>query len=281
MELLDLYARLWSHRTTWMIGGIVVITLVAALALGRRDLVSGRALANSRVSLAFLLGNFLLAPWMVLFRMSLVAGYADLGLPQLAPAAWAGLPFAVVVLVAWIADEFWLYWVHRWLHSRWGWPIHAIHHSDSHVNSLTLWRVHILEVAVMRIFAIVLVSWLGLPPEAVGASAAIAIVHAAYIHAPIDWEHGPLRMLIASPRFHRWHHYDAEPAYTTNLANALPLLDRIFGTYAEPRRLDAPLGAATAGVPDTQFIALWLWPFREWGRMLGNLGATGRGKAAP
>lgn len=279
MEVFDLYARLWSHRSAWVIGAIIVLTLVAALLFGRRDLVSGRALANSGVSLAFFLANFLLVPLMVLLKMSLVALYAAIDLPQLAPAVWAGLPFALVVLVAWIADEVWLYWVHRWLHSRWGWPIHAIHHSDSHVNGLTLWRVHILEVVVMRVFAIAMVSWLGLPPEAVGASAGLAIVHGAYVHAPLDWEHGPFRMLLASPRFHRWHHYDAAPAYTTNLANALPLLDRIFGTYCAPRRLDAPLGAATAGVPDTDFVALWLWPFREWGRMLGL--ARVRGEAAP
>jgi sterol desaturase/sphingolipid hydroxylase (fatty acid hydroxylase superfamily) len=181
------------------------------------------------------------------------------------------------VMIAFVADGFWLYWVHRWLHGRWGWPIHAIHHSDSHVNGLTLWRIHMLEAVVMRIFAIVMISWMGLPPEAAGASMLFAMLHAIYIHSDLDWDHGPLRMILASPRFHRWHHYDAPAAYTTNLANALPVFDWLFGTYRAPHRLDAPLGAQTANVPDTAFIALWLWPFREWARMLARRRAVDGG----
>jgi sterol desaturase/sphingolipid hydroxylase (fatty acid hydroxylase superfamily) len=268
LELLDLYARLLDPQLTGVIAFTVLAIVAAALLLGRRDLLSRSALDNSRVSLLFFISNFLLLPTVVLFKMSLVAGYSALGLPQLPTAIWASVPFALLVVIVFLADELWLYWVHRWLHSRWGWPIHAIHHSDTHVNGLTLWRIHVLEAVSMRFFAVLMISWMGLPPEAAGASTVFALLHAVYIHSPLDWDHGPLRMVIASPRFHRWHHYDAEPAYTTNLANAVPLFDWLFGTYRAPHRLDAPLGARTANVPDTDFIALWLWPFREWSRMV-------------
>ena len=270
MELLELYARLWNQRSMWLMAFIVVATVSTALLFGRRELVSRSALDNSRVSLLFFLSNFLLLPWVVIFKMALVAAYAALALPRLPVAIWGSVPFPILVGIAYVADEFWLYWVHRWLHGRWGWPIHAIHHSDSHVNGLTVWRIHVLEAVAMRLFAVVMISWIGLPPEAAGAATLFALLHSAYIHSPLDWDHGPLRMFIASPRFHRWHHYDAPQAYTTNLANALPLLDWLFGTYRPPQRLDAPLGARTADVPDTAFIALWLWPFREWARMLGE-----------
>jgi sterol desaturase/sphingolipid hydroxylase (fatty acid hydroxylase superfamily) len=268
LEPLDVYTRLLSPRLIGVIALTVVATAAAALLLGRRDLLSRSALDNSRVSLLFFVSNLLLAPLVVLLKMSLVAGYGGLGLPQMPPAIWSAVPFFLLVVIAFLADELWLYWVHRWLHGRWGWPIHAIHHSDSHVNGLTVWRIHVLEAMSMRLFAVVIIGWMGLPPEAAGASALFAMLHAAYIHSPLDWDHGPLRMVIASPRFHRWHHYDAEPAYKTNLANAVPLFDWLFGTYRTPHRLDAPLGARTANVPDTDFAALWLWPFREWARML-------------
>lgn len=267
MELLDVYSRLLSPRLIGVIALTVVATAAAALVFGRRDLLSRSAIDNSRVSLLFFTTNLLFAPLVVVFKMSLVAGYGAAGLPQMSPAIWSSVPFLLLVLIAFLADELWLYWVHRWLHGRWGWPIHAIHHSDSHVNGLTVWRIHVLEAMSMRLFAVVIIGWMGLPAEAAGASALFAMLHAAYIHSPLDWDHGPLRMVIASPRFHRWHHYDAEPAYKTNLANAVPLFDWLFGTYRTPHRLDAPLGARTANVPDTDFVALWLWPFREWSRM--------------
>ena len=261
----------------WAIAFIVVASVGAALLFGRRDLISRSAVENSRVSVLFFLTNFLLAPWVILSKMGIVATYSMLGLPQMPSSLWTDVPFVLLVLISFLADEFWLYWVHRWLHSRWGWPIHAIHHSDSHVNGLTPWRIHVLEAVVMRLFAVFMLSWMGMPPEAAGASSLFVLLHSIYIHTPIDWDHGPLRMVIASPRFHRWHHYDAEPAYMTNLANALPIYDWLFGTYRPPHLLDAPLGAKTANVPDTQFIALWMWPLREWGRMLREL-ATSRAK---
>jgi sterol desaturase/sphingolipid hydroxylase (fatty acid hydroxylase superfamily) len=261
LELLDFYTRLLNPRLVGVIVFTVVVTATVALLFGRRDLLSRSAIDNSRVSMLFFFSNLLLAPLVVLLKVSLVAAYGALGLPQMQPDIWDTFPFFLLVVIAFLADEMWVYWVHRWLHSHWGWPIHAIHHSDSHVNGLTVWRIHVLEAMSMRIFAVVIIGWMGLPPEAAGASALFAMLHAAYIH-------GPLRMIIASPRFHRWHHYDAEPAYKTNLANAVPLFDWLFGTYRTPYRLDAPLGARTANVPDTDFAALWLWPFREWLRML-------------
>lgn len=270
---MDIAARLvhiWDLPSAKVIAGIAVVTLLVALVGGYRALVSGNALANSRVSLLFWLSNTLLMPWLALASAGFVAAYGALGLPSLSPSAWQAVPFPLLVLIAFLANEFWLYWSHRWLHSRWGWPIHAIHHSDSHVNGFTLWRVHLLEAMVMQLFALVMIGWMGLPPAAAGAGVLVVMLHAVYIHSPLDWDHGPLRMIIASPRFHRWHHVDAEPAYNTNLANAVPLFDWLFGTYRTPHRLDAPLGARSAGVPDTDFVSLWAWPFMEWARMIGD-----------
>ena len=270
MDIAVTLMHLWGLQSVKVIVGITVVTLLIVIIGGHRALVSRNALANSRVSLLFWFSNLLLMPWLALVSAGFVMAYGTLGLPRLSPSAWQAVPFPLLVLITFLANEFWLYWVHRWLHSRWGWPIHAIHHSDSHVNGFTQWRIHILEAVVMRLFALVMIGWMGLPPAAAGAAALAVTLHAAYIHSPLDWEHGPLRMIIASPRFHRWHHLDAAPAYKTNLANAVPLFDWLFGTYRAPHRLDAPMGARSAGVPDTDFGSLWLWPFREWSRMIGD-----------
>lgn len=271
MDIAANLAPLWDEPTVKIIAGIAVVTLLVAVVGGHRALISGNALTNSRVSLLFWFSNILLSPWAALASAGFVMAYSALGLPSLPTSAWQAVPFPLLVAIAFLANEFWLYWVHRWLHSRWGWPIHAIHHSDSHVNGFTVWRIHVLEAVVMQLFSLVMMGWMGLPPAAVGASSLAVVLHSVYIHSPLDWDHGPLRMVIASPRFHRWHHCDAAPAYNTNLANAVPLFDWLFGTYRAPRRLDAPMGARSANVPDTDFVALWLWPFMEWARMIRDV----------
>lgn len=274
--------RLWELRSFQVIVGTAAVTLLIALVGGYRALVSRNALANSGVSVLFWFSNLMLTPWLALATAGVLMAYNALGLPRLSPSVWHDVPFPVLVLIAFVAKEFWLYWSHRWLHSRWGWPIHAIHHSDTHVNGLTQWRIHLLEAVVMRLFALVMIGWMGLPPAAAAASTLAVLLHSAYVHSPLDWDHGPLRMVIASPRFHRWHHLDAEPAYNTNLANALPLYDWLFGTYRAPHQLDAPMGARSAGVPDNDFVALWVYPFREWARMIGEAaGVRPRPAAAP
>ncbi|CAN0605973.1 unnamed protein product, partial [Ectocarpus sp. 12 AP-2014] len=84
----------------------------------------------------------------------------------------------------------------------------------------------------------------------------------------VDWRHGRFKYLIASPYFHRWHHADTPEAYGKNLANMMPLWDRMFGTYCEPDKIDAPMGLRESGVNDTNPLAILVFPFMQWGRML-------------
>lgn len=50
----------------------------------------------------------------------------------------------------------------------------------------------------------------------------------------MSWDFGPLRAILASPRFHRWHHTSAEEGRDKNFAGLLPLWDILFGTYYIP-----------------------------------------------
>jgi sterol desaturase/sphingolipid hydroxylase (fatty acid hydroxylase superfamily) len=77
----------------------------------------------------------------------------------------------------------------------------------------------------------------------------------------LDWGHGPFRYLLASPRFHRWHHADTPELYGKNLANMFPFFDVMFGTYHVPGICREPMGAV--GVPENNFIQLMLFPITE------------------
>ncbi len=187
-------------------------------------------------------------------------------LPMLDDGIWVGAsPWLTIPLIL-LAVDFADYWNHRLMHvSKWLWPIHSIHHSDPHPTVLTAGRVHLLEPALMQISYLVLLTWLSLPYEVLGGVAGLRVLHNMYIHINVDWDHGPLRYLIASPRYHRWHHADEPAAYGKNLANIFPFYDVVFGTYYVPGACDLPVGAQ--GVPTTA-LKMFAWPFQAWNGLL-------------
>jgi sterol desaturase/sphingolipid hydroxylase (fatty acid hydroxylase superfamily) len=59
--------------------------------------------------------------------------------------------------------------------------------------------------------------------------------YAIFLHANVNWDFGPLRSVVATPVFHRWHHSREREAWDKNFAGLLPLWDILFGTYYMPR----------------------------------------------
>ncbi len=193
--------------------------------------------------------------------------YDALGIPTLDPAIWDQLPVLLVVVIGIITKDFADYWSHRAMHTKWGWATHAAHHSDTHVNAFTGLRVHFLESILMTISYVLLLTWMQIP-EVIPIVALFYAVQGIYIHLDLDWDHGPLKYLFASPRYHRWHHADVPEAYGKNLASVIPLFDVIFGTYYNPGVCKEPMGALKTGVPDKNPFLLYIFPFLDWGRLL-------------
>ncbi|HEV7691381.1 MAG TPA: sterol desaturase family protein [Hyphomonadaceae bacterium] len=227
---------------------------------------SRRAIKGVFASVSIFHINLLFVPVVWAGSEYVKQGYAALGIPGIAVEAWAGWPLWVLAPLALIAYDFADYWTHRVLHIRSLWPIHAIHHSDPDVNGLTAYRIHFLEGLAMLVCYALLLTWIGLPPEAIGIGAFFRALYNIYVHIDVDWDHGPLHFVLASPRFHRWHHADDPQAYDKNLANVLPVWDVLFGTYRNLGKLDAPLGAS--GVPQHDIVRLTLWPFLEWAKLV-------------
>jgi len=241
---------------------IAVLFSYDILSKGWRQSLTHRALAACVTSFGIMVLNVLFAPITFFMVAILQAGYTSLGLPSVPVSFWDGMPFLATVLIAIAAYDFADYWNHRLMHNSWLWPIHAIHHSDDDVNGFTTFRIHFLETVVMRGSYIVMLSWVGFSPEVASAGAVFIVLHNVYVHAKLDWDHGPFKLLIASPHFHRWHHADVEEAFGKNLANIIPFYDYAFGTYYDPGKCDARMGAQ--GVPPADMVALTLYPFSEW-----------------
>jgi len=174
----------------------------------------------------------------------------------------AQLPAAVQALLMLVIADFLGYWTHRLFHRRRLWPFHAIHHSSTTLDWLSSIRQHPVNDLISRIATTLPLLALGFSPAAALWIAPVFAVFALLLHANLDWDWGRLRTVIASPRFHRWHHSEDPQARDKNFAGLFPIFDIVFGTYYMPKdRLPANFGTATP-VPEGLWAQL-SYPFRN------------------
>jgi sterol desaturase/sphingolipid hydroxylase (fatty acid hydroxylase superfamily) len=172
------------------------------------------------------------------------------------------LPILVQTLIALLIADFAGYWMHRAFHGRSLWRFHAIHHSSVDLDWLSSVRQHPVNDALMRVVEIAPALALGFDPLAVVYGIPFLAAMAILVHANVDWDWGPLRAVIASPRFHRWHHADEAQARDRNFAAVLPLWDILFGTYYMPAGREASHFGIDMPVPEGFFQQL-AFPFRR------------------
>jgi sterol desaturase/sphingolipid hydroxylase (fatty acid hydroxylase superfamily) len=127
------------------------------------------------------------------------------------------------------------YWMHRLFHGKSLWAFHAIHHSSTEVDWLSSVRLHPVNEAVTRAVEVVPLLLLGFKPTVLAAYVPVLTVYALFLHANLDWDLGPLRWILASPVFHRWHHSKAPEAIDKNFAGFFVFWDVLFGTFYLPR----------------------------------------------
>lgn len=157
---------------------------------------------------------------------------------------WAGWPLWAVALVGILVADFAGYWRHRFEHSELLWPSHAIHHSDTAMTWLAIFRFHPFNRFSTFVLDGAALALLGLPPFAIIANNAVRHFYGALIHADLPWTYGPLGRIFVSPAMHRWHHANDKAAFDTNYATVFSAIDLIFGTYRVPGPCDVPLGVS-------------------------------------
>jgi sterol desaturase/sphingolipid hydroxylase (fatty acid hydroxylase superfamily) len=195
-------------------------------------------------------------------RELLVAGFG--------PASRLSVPVQACLML--LISDFLSYWVHRAFHRQWLWPFHAVHHSSVDLDWLSSVRVHPVNDIVMRVAAVVPLVALGFAPLSLVAVTPILTAMAILIHSNVDWDFGPFRTVIASPRFHRWHHTVETEARDKNFAGFFPVWDILFGTYYMPRDRRPTAFGTTTPVP-TGLVGQLTFPFRRSARRHAS-GAT-------
>jgi sterol desaturase/sphingolipid hydroxylase (fatty acid hydroxylase superfamily) len=193
--------------------------------------------------------------------------------------AWVGgLPYWVQIPAIIVLADLGFYWTHRMFHAvPWLWKFHAIHHSIEELDWLAGARVHPVDQILTKGVSLLPVVALGFSEWAIGAFAVLYQWQSVLIHSNVRIKFGPLRLLLASPEFHHWHHSNDREARDRNFAGQLPFLDAAFGS------LHMPVGRmpSTYGLdhPMPQRYAFqMLYPFMR-ARQVGDEAAVGPSSA--
>ncbi|MGB7346372.1 MAG: sterol desaturase family protein [Pirellulaceae bacterium] len=156
------------------------------------------------------------------------------------------------------------YWFHRAFHQvPWLWRFHAVHHSAKQMDWIAGSRMHLIEIILLRAFTTLPMYLMGFAETALYAYIFFVYLLSVFVHANIRFSFGWLQYVIATPRFHHWHHGIDKEAIDVNFAVHFPLLDRIFGSYHFPKDT-WPEGYGIQGHPVPRgYWRQFLYPFQR------------------
>jgi sterol desaturase/sphingolipid hydroxylase (fatty acid hydroxylase superfamily) len=291
-KLLDLWSSLYPGMLA-MIVACTAITLFSSQACN-----PGKVWWRNRglmVDACYWLTLQLVAPY---FRIGLLILIATFAMAFASPAEIddyvnhgrgpvSGLPFWWQVAFYLLVSDFLLYWVHRIFHGASLWRYHAIHHSAEDVDWTTAYRFHPINICFGTYMVDVLMLYAGVPPAVLLYLVPLQTAIALFVHANLNWTLGPLRYVVATPVFHRWHHTQPDEGGNRNFAPTFAFWDVLFATfYMPPDRLPARYGVDDPQFPPG-FLAQLAYPFtgrstiaNEAGGPLSEL-PSGLGSARP
>jgi sterol desaturase/sphingolipid hydroxylase (fatty acid hydroxylase superfamily) len=266
---------------TWtgVVVGLIALGAVFALLEGLWPAVAGQAWRRAGLRTDLVYWFFTPLVTKTLTRVAIVLGVVAFALASgmpvdrehleqiLAPrAAIARQPLWLQLTAFLLVADLAAYWMHRLFHHRPLWRFHAVHHSSDEVDWLSAVRLHPVNDAIMRAAQAAPILALGFDPALLAAYVPILAAYAIFVHANVPWSFGPLRFVVASPAFHRWHHAAETQGLDRNFAGLFPLFDLLFGTY----HLPTDRSPARYGIPDGDvprgFFAQMAYPFRRSGR---------------
>lgn len=167
------------------------------------------------------------------------------------------------------------------------WELHRVHHSAEHLNPLTTYRFHPLELVTEGLCLTVSV---GLMAGVVGIFFDLAVVmryfdmvHAwlflrlfnlvggnlRHMHIWWNWPNW-LGHIISSPAQHQIHHSIERRHYGKNLASCFALWDWLFGTLYQPREREQLVFGVNEGVVHRHLPGVLLQPLHGMVRVLSG-----------
>jgi len=131
-----------------------------------------------------------------------------------------------------VLTDFALYWIHRGFHRGFLWKYHAVHHASEDLEWTSAARFHPVNLALGTGLVDIVALLCGISPQIFVVIGPFNIISSCLVHANLNWTFGPLRYVISSPVFHRWHH--EVDVSDSNFGGTFSLWDLMFGTFHMP-----------------------------------------------
>lgn len=162
--------------------------------------------------------------------------YTYVHLPRVTPLSHAWWYTAVILVLSIFLTDFIFYWYHRAQHTyAWLWPIHALHHSDRHLNATSSLRTFWVESPIQSFLISLPVSYVtGVDIHAMVLLPSIMSTWLLFTHTNIRLSLGNLTPVVCGPQLHRLHHSILPKDHNLNFAQYFPIIDVVFGTYRGP-----------------------------------------------
>lgn len=170
---------------------------------------------------------------------------------KLGIALWPhGWPLIAQATLALIIVELPWYWIHRIEHE-WPllWRVHSVHHSSRRIYWWNLARNHPFDNLASAAVSIAPLALLGVSESVLSLVAAFSGAHAMLQHSNADLRTGPLDIILATARVHRWHHSPRLDEANANYSPTLTLWDYVFGSRRFDPKVPPPedVGLADGG----------------------------------
>jgi len=184
------------------------------------------------VDLIYMLLNGFIIKLAIIMVAASILSVAAILVPQSITQAVSGQPVWLQVAEITLISDIGVYWAHRAFHKIPAlWKFHAIHHSIEELDWLGAFHSHPVDIIATKAISLTPIFFLGFSEASIAIFSIIYVGHTLLVHSNVRVAFGPLKWLIASPQFHRWHHANQREAYDKNFAGQLPFLDVMFGTY--------------------------------------------------
>jgi len=146
------------------------------------------------------------------------------------------LPFWIKLIIGVALYDITAYWIHRGTHTiPVLWRFHRVHHSDTTMDSSTVFRFHPIELLfVFGIGNIITAAIFGTDVISMAIYYIVLNIFFFFEHSNINypkWINSTIGMVLVTPHHHRVHHQQEQFYTDSNYADIFILWDRLFGTF--------------------------------------------------
>ena len=148
------------------------------------------------------------------------------------------LPFWTKLIISVALYDLTTYWIHRASHVfPLLWRLHRVHHSDTTMDSSTVFRFHPLEIIMIyQTGNIITAALFGTDVLSMVLYYFIVYIFFFFEHSNLsypNWINKTLGLFLVMPDHHRVHHHQEQYYTDSNFADIFRIWDRIFGTFKE------------------------------------------------